>query len=133
MSGDADVAARARRIRLVTLDVDGVLTDGRIYVDDDGRETKAFCALDGQGIKMLQRAGIDVAWITGSKAPSVRHRAAALGVHHLLMGLDEKRSAWLALCESLRVPAQACAHIGDDLQDVPLFAACALAVTVPHA
>ncbi len=61
-----DVAQRARRIRLLTLDVDGVLTDGRIYVDDEGREFKAYSALDGQGIKMLQRAGIEVAWITGS-------------------------------------------------------------------
>ena len=68
---DAEVLARARRIRLLTCDVDGVLTDGRIYVDDDGREFKAYSALDGQGIKMLQRAGIEVAWITGSDAPSV--------------------------------------------------------------
>ena len=61
-----DIASRARRIRLLTLDVDGVLTDGRIYVDDAGREIKAYSALDGEGMKMLQRAGIDVAWITGS-------------------------------------------------------------------
>ena len=70
---------QARGIRLLTCDVDGVLTDGRIYVDDDGRETKAFSALDGVGLKMLMHAGITVAWITGSSAPAVMHRARVAG------------------------------------------------------
>ena len=128
-----DVAARARRIRLLTLDVDGVLTDGRIYVDDAGREFKAYSALDGQGIKMLQRAGIDVAWITGSDASSVRHRAAHLGVSHVLLGAAHKVAPWEQLRASLGVPVDACAHVGDDLPDVPLLARCGLAVSVPHA
>ena len=75
-----DALARARRVRLLTCDVDGVLTDGRIYVDDHGHETKAFSALDGVGIGLLQRAGIVVAWITGSSAPAVTHRARRLNV-----------------------------------------------------
>ena len=128
-----DVATRARRIRLLTLDVDGVLTDGRIYVDDDGREHKAFSALDGQGIKMLQDAGIVVAWITGSVAPAVAHRAKHLAVEHVLTGASNKRIPWEQLRASLDMPADACAHVGDDLPDVPLFVACGLAVTVPHA
>lgn len=128
-----DVASRARRIRLLTLDVDGVLTDGRIYVDDDGREFKAYSALDGQGIKMLQRAGIGVAWITGSDASSVRHRAGHLGVTHVLLGAAHKVAPWESLRASLGVPAEACAHVGDDLPDVPLLARCGLAVSVPHA
>ena len=127
-----EVTARARRIRLVTLDVDGVLTDGRIYVDDDGRETKAFSALDGQGIKMLHDGGIVVAWITGSIAPAVAHRARHLGVAHVLTGAAEKVKPWEQLRASLGFRADACAHVGDDLPDVPLFAACGLAVSVPH-
>ena len=74
---------QARAIRLLTCDVDGVLTDGRIFVDDDGRETKAFNSLDGIGLKMLINAGIAVAWITGSRAPAVLHRARALGVERV--------------------------------------------------
>jgi len=132
MISDA-ITKRARAIRLLTLDVDGVLTDGRIYVDDEGREFKAYSALDGQGIKMLQRAGIEVAWITGSDAPSVRHRARHLGVAHLAMGAAHKVEAWERLRATLGVPAQACAHMGDDLPDVPLLAASGFAISVPHA
>jgi 3-deoxy-D-manno-octulosonate 8-phosphate phosphatase (KDO 8-P phosphatase) len=130
---DAALLARAARVRLLTCDVDGVLTDGTIYVDDHGHEFKAYSALDGQGIKMLQRAGIVVAWITGSLAPSVRHRAQRLGVAHVLMGLEHKMAAFDDLRRSLDVPAESCAHIGDDLPDVPLFLASGFAATVPHA
>src|SRR4030095_11324653 len=84
----------AHGIRLLTCDVDGVLTDGRIYVDDDGRETKAFNALDGVGMKMLMRAGIAVAWITGSNAPAVMHRARALGVARVVQGAEDKVTPW---------------------------------------
>jgi len=128
-----DVVARARAIRLVTLDVDGVLTDGRIYVDDHGHEFKAYSALDGQGIKMLQRAGIEVAWITGSNAPSVRHRAQHLGVAHVVLGAEHKRPPWERLRAVLALAPEACAHVGDDLPDVPLLIACGLGVAVPHA
>ncbi len=130
---DEVLVARAARVRLLTCDVDGVLTDGRIYVDDQGHEFKAYSALDGQGIKMLLRAGIVVAWITGSGAPSVRHRALHLGVTHVLTGLDHKRAAWDALRRSLGLAPEVCAHIGDDLPDVALFTECGFAVTVPHA
>ena len=98
-----DALRRARRVRLLTCDVDGVLTDGRIYVDDHGHETKAFSALDGVGIALLMRAGIAVAWITG------------------------------ALRMELGLAAEDCAHIGDDLPDLAIFDACGFAVTVPHA
>jgi 3-deoxy-D-manno-octulosonate 8-phosphate phosphatase (KDO 8-P phosphatase) len=127
------VPAAARGIRLLTCDVDGVLTDGRIFVGDDGRELKAFSVLDGVGLKMLMRAGITVAWITGSNAPAVTHRARALGVHRILQGAEDKLTPWEALTRELGVPPDACAHIGDDLPDVPVFTRCGLAVTVPHA
>ena len=110
--------ARAR-IRLLTCDVDGVLTDGRIYVDDDGRETKAFSALDGVGINLLGRGGIAVAWITGSAAPAVAHRA-----QHSRRARRPRRADKLARgsgCARARLRADACAHIGDDLPDLPVL------------
>ena len=127
------IAMRARAIRLLTCDVDGVLTDGRLYYGDDGREMKAFSSLDGVGLKMLARAGITVAWITGSNAPSVAHRARALGVTRLVQGAEDKLAPWEALLDELGLPTAACAHIGDDLPDLPLLVRCGLGVSVPHA
>ena len=124
---------RARPIRLVSCDVDGVLTDSRIYVDDHGRESKAYCALDGQGLRMLMHAGIEVAWITGSRAPAVTHRARQLGVRHVVLGAEDKVTPWDRLRAELGLPPEACAHVGDDLPDVPVFNRCGLAVAVPHA
>ena len=128
-----DALARARRVRLLTCDVDGVLTDGRIYVDDHGHETKAFSALDGLGIGLLLRAGITVAWITGSTAPAVTHRARRLNVAHVVLGAADKHAPWEALRTQLGFAAADCAHIGDDLPDVAIFRECGFAVTVPHA
>ena len=130
---DLDLAARLRGIRLLTCDVDGVLTDARIFVDDHGREIKAYSAQDGQGIKMLLRAGVAVAWISGSRAESVAHRARQLGVAHVVLGVENKAGPWDNLRAQLGIPAEACAHVGDDLPDVPLFNRCGLAVAVPHA
>ena len=127
------VAKRARAIRLLTCDVDGVLTDGRIYYDDDGRELKAFSSLDGVGIKMLARSGIAVGWITGSRAPSVAHRARMLGVAHLVQGAEDKLAPWDALRGELGLAPAACAHIGDDLPDLPIILRCGLGVSVPNA
>jgi 3-deoxy-D-manno-octulosonate 8-phosphate phosphatase (KDO 8-P phosphatase) len=128
-----DAMARARRVRLLTCDVDGVLTDGRIYVDDHGHEMKAFSALDGVGLNLLARAGIAVAWITGSAAPAVAHRARRLGIEHVFLDVADKLATWEALRQRLGLAAQECAHVGDDLPDVALFHACGFAVTVPHA
>ncbi len=128
-----DALARARRVRLLTCDVDGVLTDGRIYVDDLGHETKAFHALDGVGLNMLARAGIAVAWITGSAAPAVTHRARGLGIAHVILDAADKVPPWEALRAQLGIEAEACAHMGDDLPDVPIFTRCGFAVAVPHA
>ncbi len=130
--GDA-LMQQARGIRLVTCDVDGVLTDGRIYVGEDGGESKAFNALDGVGLKMLMRAGLTVAWITGSRAPAVMHRARSLGVTRIVLGAEDKLTPWEALRSELGLPAAACAHVGDDLPDVPVFVRCGLAIAVPHA
>ncbi len=96
-----DALARARRVRLLSCDVDGVLTDGRIYVDDHGHEMKAFSALDGVGLNLLARAGIAVAWITGSAAPAVAHRARRLGIEHVCLDVADKLAAWEALRQRL--------------------------------
>ena len=128
-----DLQERARQVRLLSCDVDGVLTDGRVYVDDDGRESKAFSVLDGVGIHMLANAGIIIAWITGSSAPTVAHRARQLGVPHVIQNASDKLAAWRGLTGQLRLAPVQCAHIGDDLPDATLLAACGLAATVPHA
>jgi 3-deoxy-D-manno-octulosonate 8-phosphate phosphatase (KDO 8-P phosphatase) len=128
-----DVALRARGIRLLTCDVDGVLTDGRLYYGDDGREMKAFSVQDGVGLKMLAGAGITVAWITGSIAPSVAHRARVLGVRRLVQGAEDKLAPWETLRSELDLPPAACAHIGDDLTDAPILVRCGLGVSVPDA
>jgi len=130
---NGELEGRARAIRLITLDVDGVLTDNRIFVDDHGREMKAFSALDGLGMKMAMHAGIHVAWITGSHAPAVSHRARQLGIHHVVVGAENKITPWERLRTEFGLPPEACAHIGDDLPDVPLFVRCGLAITVPLA
>jgi 3-deoxy-D-manno-octulosonate 8-phosphate phosphatase (KDO 8-P phosphatase) len=128
-----DFSERARRIRFLSCDVDGVLTDGRIYIDDHGHEFKAFSALDGVAMHRLAAAGIVVAWITGSAAPAVAHRARQLRVAHLVQDAHDKIVAWERLRSELHVAPDACAHIGDDLPDIPLLAACGLAVSVPGA
>ncbi|MEO9135478.1 MAG: HAD hydrolase family protein [Casimicrobiaceae bacterium] len=130
---NADLVARARRVRLLTCDVDGVLTDGRIYVDDHGRESKAFAALDGVAMHRLAGAGVVVAWITGSAAPAVTHRAQQLRIPHLILDAHDKLVPWERLRSGLRLAPEQCAHIGDDLPDIPVLAACGLGVTVPHA
>ncbi|MFI4888372.1 MAG: KdsC family phosphatase [Burkholderiales bacterium] len=130
---DRDLAARARRVRLLTCDVDGVLTDGRIYVDDHGRESKAFAALDGVGMHRLAAAGVVVAWITGSAAPAVTHRARQLRIPHVVLDAHDKLASWERLRSELGLAPEQCAHIGDDLPDIPVLVACGLGVTVPHA
>jgi 3-deoxy-D-manno-octulosonate 8-phosphate phosphatase (KDO 8-P phosphatase) len=128
-----EFASRARRIRFLSCDVDGVLTDGRIYIDDHGHEFKAFSALDGVAMHRLAAAGIAVAWITGSDAPAVAHRARQLRIPHLVQDAQDKIVAWERLRGELHVTPDACAHIGDDLPDIPLLTACGLAVSVPDA
>lgn len=124
---------RARRVRMLACDVDGVLTDGKIYYTDEGRELKAYSALDGLGIKMLERSGIAVAWITASRAPAVTARAAYLGVRHVILNAENKLTPWERLRGELALDAEQCAYIGDDLPDVPVLQRCGLAATVPNA
>ncbi|MDR0587543.1 MAG: HAD hydrolase family protein [Burkholderiales bacterium] len=132
-SFDAALLARAKKIKLLTCDVDGVLTDGRIYFNDDGIESRAFCAADGLGLKLLIAAGIEVAWITGSRAKAILHRANVLGVKRVIRNVMDKKTPWEQLVEDLGLPFEACAHIGDDAPDLPLITGSGLGVTVPNA
>ncbi len=123
----------AVNIRLVLLDVDGVLTDGRLLIGEDGTEYKAFNIRDGHGIKMLQQTGIEVSIITGRTSGAVKHRAADLNVKHLYQGREDKRSVLKELLTELALqPAQA-AFVGDDVVDLPAMLQIGLAVAVNDA
>ncbi len=129
----ADVRARATRIRLVALDVDGTLTDGRLRLASDGIEIKAFSALDGQGLKLLRDASIDVALITARTSQIVAQRAAELGIAHVYQGSHDKRASLRALCQILTLEADEVAYMGDDLPDLPALSLVGLAVAPANA
>jgi len=110
-------------IRLLVLDVDGVLTDGRLYYGARGEALKCFHVRDGHGIKQLRAAGIDVAVISGRRSPAVARRCRELGVAHVVQGAEDKLAAFTRLIERLGVKPAECACIGDDAPDVPLLRA----------
>ena len=124
---------QARRVRLLALDVDGVLTDGRIYYGANGEELKAFNIKDGLGIKLLQRDGIIVAIITGRTSAMVARRAAELGIEHVVQGREDKLTALKELCQTLDVALNECAYMGDDLPDLSAINAAGLGLTVADA
>jgi 3-deoxy-D-manno-octulosonate 8-phosphate phosphatase (KDO 8-P phosphatase) len=129
----ADVQARAAGIGLLVCDVDGVMTDGTVWLDDRGEETKGYSILDGLGLKLLKSSGVEVAIITGRSSGSVAARARELRIEHLVQGASDKLAAWQALLARLSLSPQACAFMGDDLPDLPVMRRCALAITVPSA
>lgn len=124
---------RAAAIRMLVLDVDGVLTDGRLYFDSQGNETKVFNTRDGLGIKALQRCDIDIAIITGRSSRMVSERAASLGIEHVFQGSDRKLDAWMELLAKTGLDEDQLAYAGDDWIDLPLLNRAGLAVTVPAA
>ncbi len=128
-----DIIARARRIRLVIFDVDGVLTDGSLFIGDDGQEYKAFHSRDGHGMKMLRRSGVEIAIITGRTSEVVRHRMADLGIEHVWQGQLDKRGAFHALCRELEVAPEQVAYVGDDVVDLPVMRQVGLAIAVADA
>ena len=128
-----DILAKAARVRLAIFDVDGVLTDGRLYFGNDGNEFKAFHSRDGHGVKMLLDAGVEVAVISGRRAASVERRMADLGIRHAYLGVQDKRSVFDGLLERLCLTADQVAYVGDDLIDLPVMARVGLAVAVQDA
>lgn len=125
----ADPAA----VRLLCLDVDGVLTDGSILLDDHGVETKRFFVRDGTGLRAWQRAGGTVAIITGRSGEAVRHRAIELGIDRVLSGVARKGEAFDGLVAELGLTAAEAAMVGDDLPDLPVLARCGYPVAVRDA
>ena len=128
-----DPRKSAATISLLALDVDGVLTDGRIYYGNSGEELKAFNIKDGLGIKLLQRSGVKVAIITGRKSQIVARRAAELGIGEIVQGREDKRQALLELCERVGLTMQDCAYMGDDLPDLSAINSAGLGMTVADA
>lgn len=128
-----DLIQRARSVRLLVLDVDGVLTDGKLYFLADGSEAKAFSTLDGQGIKMLMNSGVNVAIITGRTSTIVERRAANLGIMHLIQGREDKRTALDELLSSLQLSYDQVAYLGDDLPDLAAIRCVVLGVAVANA
>jgi 3-deoxy-D-manno-octulosonate 8-phosphate phosphatase (KDO 8-P phosphatase) len=124
---------RARRIRLLVLDVDGVLTDGRIYMSPSGEQLKVFHVRDGAGLVALQRAGVAVAIISGRESAAVTRRAAELGIGHVRQGAADKAVELAALMRELGVAAAETACVGDDTPDLPMLEAAGLAVAVADA
>jgi 3-deoxy-D-manno-octulosonate 8-phosphate phosphatase (KDO 8-P phosphatase) len=123
----SDALQRARRVRLVVFDVDGVLTDGRLWYGPGGEELKAFHGFDGLGIKLLLMAGLQTAILSGRESEAVTERARELGIEHVLQGIDDKRKAFASLLRRLRIGAQAAAYMGDDLVDLPVLRRCGFA------
>lgn len=130
---DATLQARILPVRLMVFDVDGVLTDGRVIYHDDGSEIKEFDVHDGHGIKLLQRAGIDVALITGRSCRAVEHRAAGLGIDKVYQGAIDKLEAYAGLQAQTGLGDEEIGFMGDDLIDIPLLRRVGFAVVVPNA
>jgi len=124
---------RARNVRLMAFDVDGVLTDGTVYVSAGGEELKAFNILDGHGLKMLQEGGVQLALVSGRASAALERRARELGIDHVLQGLAEKLPAFEGLCARTGVALDACGFMGDDLPDLPVLLRCGFAASVPGA
>ncbi len=124
---------RARNIRLIVFDVDGVMTDGTLFLGDDGQEYKGFNSLDGHGLKMLKGTGVELAIITGRSSKVVEMRAANLGIEHVYQGCHDKLAPLQELLAKLGVAPENAAFMGDDVVDLPPMRHCGMAFTVPHA
>ncbi len=127
------ILSRAAKIRLLVLDVDGVLTDGTLAYDDNGVESKRFHVRDGYGIKAVQLVGITVAVISGRPSKATAKRLGELGVEHVFLDCDDKIGALSTLCIELELPMTDCACVGDDVPDTPMLDAAGLAIAVADA
>ncbi len=128
-----ELRERARHIRLLVLDVDGVLTDGRIYMSAGGEELKVFHVRDGSGLVALQRSGVTVAIISGRDSAAVTRRAAELGIAHVRQGVGDKAAELSALMSTLRLTRAETACVGDDTPDLPMLESAGLAIAVADA
>jgi len=128
-----ELIQKAKQLKLLILDVDGVLTDGRLFFDGNGEEYKCFHARDGHGIKLLRETGVEVAVISGRKSKSVALRMKSLGVEYVYQGHENKVSAFNEIIESMGIRPDQAAHMGDDLLDLPLMVRAGLSIAVNDA
>lgn len=128
-----DILEKASHIKLVIFDVDGVLTDGSLYIDAEGRELKVFHSRDGHGMKMLQNSGVDIAVITARTSEAVAHRMASLNIKHVYQGQQDKLVAFKTLLKKLALDAHLVAYVGDDVIDLPVMQRVGLAIAVQDA
>lgn len=126
-----DLVKRLKNIKLLILDVDGVMTDGGLTIGDDGLEYKTFHAHDGLGMKLLKATGVSLAIITGRTSNVVKQRAESTGVAHFYQGAEDKLEAFRDLMQSSGLRAEQCAFMGDDVVDLPPMLQCGLAIAVP--
>lgn len=129
----AAVKARAKKIRCLFLDIDGVMTDCKLYLAADGSELKAVNVKDGYGIKHLMRNGVEVAVISGRPSEAMQKRLEWLGLKHIYLNTEEKIPAYEAVKKALKLTDAQCAHMGDDVPDIPLFERVGLALAVADA
>ena len=125
------VIEKAKSIRIVIFDVDGVLTDGTLYFTDSGEEIKAFNSRDGHGMKMLKASGVELAIITARESRSVKLRAENLNITLLYQGEKNKLKVFESLVTKLKFDMSSCAYVGDDLIDLPVMTRCGLSICVP--
>ncbi|MDG6777420.1 HAD hydrolase family protein [Thiomicrorhabdus sp. zzn3] len=121
--------AKAEKIKLLLLDVDGVLTNNFLYYSDDGQELKSFYTRDGHGMVMLQKSGVDIGIITGRKSQLVANRMRDLKVKHVYQGVPDKLPTFLQLMDSLQIGFDEVAYIGDDILDLPILTRVGLSAT----
>ena len=124
---------RASQIKLLICDVDGVFSDGRIYLGNQGEELKAFHTKDGFGMKAIMKIGIEIAIITGRQSNIVENRMNALGVTHIKQGIEDKLSVYYAMLEELNLKHHEVAYIGDDVVDLAAMENCGLGIAVNDA
>jgi len=128
-----EIQKKAEKIKLLILDVDGVLTDGTVFIDDDDKEMKAFNIHDGLGIRMLQRNGVEVAVISGGAASAIEHRAFRLGIKYIYLGKEKKTQVFLDLKQKLNLTDDQIAYVGDDIPDLPIMKQVGFAIAVSNA
>ena len=128
-----NLTTRAKGIKIAVFDVDGVMTDGALFLSDAGEEIKAYNVVDGHGLRMLKQSGVELAIITGRTSRGVERRAENLGITHLYQGSENKLATFTSLLDALQLSAVEACYMGDDLLDLAVLRCAGLAVTVPGA
>lgn len=128
-----DLSQRARQVRLALFDVDGVMTDGTVFVSGQGESFKPFSILDGLGLKMLKSSGVATGILTGRSSAAVSTRAGELDIDHLIQGANDKLRAYVDLRQQLGLDDEHICYMGDDLPDLPVLRRCGLALSPPGA